>query len=156
MIRVLTFGCRFNALESELLRRNAQELGLQNITFINSCAVTAEAERQVRQAIRKIGREQPNRRVIVTGCSAEIHAEMYLALPNVAGVIPNKQKLDSSALKKFISCPRTSRQKHKDAVPVRARAYVAIQNGCDHFCSYCIVTHIRGRSRSVPVAFSFN
>jgi threonylcarbamoyladenosine tRNA methylthiotransferase MtaB len=130
MIRVLTFGCRLNTLESEILRKNAQKLGLRDVAIINSCAVTAEAERQVRQAIRKIGREHPETRVVVTGCSGEIHSESYLAMPNVVGILHNAQKLNPEALEKFCLekegiLPSTTLS---SCLALRSRTYVAIQN----------------------------
>ncbi|MDR0406768.1 MAG: tRNA (N(6)-L-threonylcarbamoyladenosine(37)-C(2))-methylthiotransferase MtaB [Holosporales bacterium] len=152
MPRVITFGCRLNALESEILRENAQKLGLRDVILINSCAVTAEAERQVRQAVRKAIREHPDRRVIVTGCSVDIDLKPYLEIPGVVGVLPNARKLDVEALRPFCKQAETKDCEGQFSYPAsRARAYVAIQNGCNHFCSYCIIPHTRGKSHSMPL-----
>ncbi|MDR2412103.1 MAG: MiaB/RimO family radical SAM methylthiotransferase, partial [Holosporales bacterium] len=152
MIRVVTFGCRLNALESEQLRHQAQKIGLQDCVIINSCAVTAEAERQVRQAIRKIARENPTTRLIVTGCAGTLGSAPYATLPQVIAVIPNEKKHDLRTWQALVDNPAPLFQEEKTTKNpgLRARAYVAIQNGCDHFCSYCIVPKTRGRSQSFP------
>ncbi|MDR0661770.1 MAG: MiaB/RimO family radical SAM methylthiotransferase [Holosporales bacterium] len=151
MVRVVTFGCRLNALESEHLQRQAQKIGLQNCVIINSCAITAEAERQVRQAVRKIARENPTTRLIVTGCAGTFDPTLYAALPQVIAVIPNEKKHDLGTWQALVDHSAPSQEENATKNPgLRARAYIAIQNGCDHFCSYCLVPKTRGRSRSLP------
>ncbi len=138
MVHILTFGCRLNAAESDAMRAMAGGL---DAVIVNTCAVTAEAEAQARQAIRKAAREQPGRPILVTGCAAQISPESWAALPGVIRVIPNAQKLDAAIWGRARPAP-----------PARARALVPVQNGCDHRCTFCVIPHGRGASRSVPAA----
>uniref|UniRef100_UPI001F005663 MiaB/RimO family radical SAM methylthiotransferase n=1 Tax=Falsiroseomonas oryziterrae TaxID=2911368 RepID=UPI001F005663 len=137
---VLTFGCRLNAQESDAMR--ALALAAQpDAIIVNTCAVTAEAEAQARQAIRKASREHPGRPILVTGCAAEIAPAAWAALPGVARVIPNTRKLD----------PAQWGVATRPAAPQpRARALVPVQTGCDHRCTFCIIPYGRGPSRSTP------
>lgn len=161
-----TFGCRLNAYESEAIRELADEAGLQNSIIVNTCAVTAEAVRQSRQRIRRLRRENPDSKVIVTGCAAQIEPETYAAMPEVDLVIGNLEKMQSGTWDQ-IAAPDFVGKTEKilvndimsatetaghliDGFGTRARAYVQVQNGCDHRCTFCIIPYGRGNSRSVP------
>jgi threonylcarbamoyladenosine tRNA methylthiotransferase MtaB len=138
MAETLTFGCRLNAAESDAMRAMAGGL---DALIVNTCAVTAEAEAQARQAIRKAARENPERPILVTGCAAQIAPDSWAALPGVTRVIPNPVKLDAAIWGSAAPAP-----------PMRARALLPVQNGCDHRCTFCVIPFGRGDSRSVPVA----
>ena len=159
--KVVTFGCRLNAYESEVIRRNALGAGLRNAVIVNTCAVTAEAERQARQAIRRAKREHPDARIIVTGCAAQISPSTFGAMAEVDQVIGNLDKLDPSSF----DASHQDRIRVKDIMSVRetaahmvggfdgrVRAFVQIQNGCDHRCTFCVIPFARGNSRSVPIS----
>jgi len=152
---VITLGCRLNAAESAAMRSLAR--GQDDLVIVNSCAVTNEAVRQTRQAIRKARRARPDARILVTGCAAQVEPEAFAAMPEVNGVLGNREKLDISA---FLSDERV---RVSDIMAVRetaphlvtgfserARAFVEVQNGCDHRCTFCIIPYGRGNSRSVP------
>ena len=144
---LITLGCRLNAAESETMRRLAR--GEDDLVIVNSCAVTNEAVRQTRQAIRKAKRRRPEARVIVTGCAAEVDPASFAAMPEVATVVSNGHKLDPA---RFLGGAGT-RASERDPVfdfAERSRAFVAVQNGCDHRCTFCIIPFGRGASRSVP------
>jgi threonylcarbamoyladenosine tRNA methylthiotransferase MtaB len=181
-VEIVTFGCRLNVYESEVIRDNALKAGMDNAIVFNTCAVTSEAERQARQAIRKARREHPDARIIVTGCSAQVKPEAYAQMEEVDQVLGNEEKLKLSSF-------RRKPESHADGmlpeVPVfagttqefwgekilvndimsvketalhmvteiggHARAFVQVQNGCDHRCTFCIIPNGRGNSRSVPV-----
>ncbi|MBM3549764.1 MAG: tRNA (N(6)-L-threonylcarbamoyladenosine(37)-C(2))-methylthiotransferase MtaB [Alphaproteobacteria bacterium] len=158
-IDVLTFGCRLNAYESEVMRGLAGAAGLEDAVIVNTCAVTAEAERQARQAIRRARRERPGAHIVVTGCAAQIDPARYAAMPEVDQVIGNAEKL---TVEGFV--PAEARVRVNDIQSVRetahhliesfdgkARAVVQVQQGCDHRCTFCVIPLGRGRSRSVPV-----
>lgn len=138
---VISLGCRLNIAESETIR--SLLAAENNVVVVNSCAVTAEAVRQTRQAIRKARRQRPDARLLVTGCAADIEREQLTAMPEVDGLIPNTAKLDARAWN----------------VPARAapvptqhtRAFIAVQNGCDHACTFCVIPQGRGASRSLSV-----
>ncbi|HXQ53688.1 MAG TPA: tRNA (N(6)-L-threonylcarbamoyladenosine(37)-C(2))-methylthiotransferase MtaB [Stellaceae bacterium] len=158
-VEIVTFGCRLNAFESEAMRQSAAEAGLEGAVIVNTCAVTAEAERQARQAIRRARREHPDARLIVTGCAAQIHPERYAAMAEVDQVLGNREKLEAS---RYAGAqPRVAvgaREGLRDAaLPLvesfegRARAFVEVQQGCDHRCTFCIIPLGRGPSRSVPM-----
>jgi len=162
-IDVVTFGCRLNAYESEAIKARAGEAQLQNAVVVNTCAVTAEAVRQSRQAIRKLKRERPNTRIIVTGCAAQTEPETYAAMPEVDAVLGNQEKLTAAAYADFgqgaservrvndiMSVTETAPQM-VDHFEGRARAFLQVQNGCDHRCTFCIIPYGRGNSRSVPM-----
>ena len=164
--QIETFGCRLNAYESEAMRELAGEAGLENTVIINTCAVTAEAVRQSRQRIRKLHRENPDIRVIVTGCAAQTEPDTYAAMPEVDLVVGNLEKMqqgtwDQIAAPDFVGetekvlvndiMSATETAGHLiDGFGTRARAYVQVQNGCDHRCTFCIIPYGRGNSRSVP------
>ncbi len=162
VVEVVTFGCRLNAYESEVIRENALKATLGDAIVFNTCAVTAEAERQARQAIRRARRENPNAKIIVTGCSAQIHPQEYGQMPEVDMVIGNEEKLKPESF--LFSAQGTERILVNDIMSVRetaahlitnfegrTRAFVQVQNGCDHRCTFCIIPYGRGNSRSVPV-----
>ncbi|HTN15415.1 MAG TPA: MiaB/RimO family radical SAM methylthiotransferase [Sphingomonadaceae bacterium] len=139
---VISLGCRLNISESETIRALlADERG---VVVVNSCAVTSEAVRQTRQAIRRARRANPGARLLVTGCAADIEREALAAMPEVDGLVPNAAKLDARA---WNVAPSTT------LAPVnRTRAFVAVQNGCDHTCTFCVIPQGRGASRSLPIA----
>jgi threonylcarbamoyladenosine tRNA methylthiotransferase MtaB len=152
---VITLGCRLNAAESEAMRRLAT--GADDLVIVNSCAVTNEAVRQTRQAIRKAKRARPEARVVVTGCAAQVEPETFAAMPEVSRVIGNREKFDLSA---FLEEPKvhvSDIMAVRETAPhlaagfsERSRAFVEVQNGCDHRCTFCIIPYGRGNSRSVP------
>ncbi len=161
--QVITFGCRLNAWESEVMRGHASAAGLGNAIIVNTCAVTAEAERQARQAIRRARRENPSARIIVTGCGAQIDSSSYAAMPEVDHVIGNEEKLKAESYGRFVddSAPRVQvndiMQARETAHHLlagfaeRCRAFVQVQQGCDHRCTFCIIPFGRGPNRSVPI-----
>jgi threonylcarbamoyladenosine tRNA methylthiotransferase MtaB len=158
-VDVVTFGCRLNEFESEVIRREAAAAGVRDAVVVNTCAVTAEAVRQARQSIRRIRRERPGARIVVTGCAAQTEAANFANMPEVDRVIGNEEKLDArhwSANEKIvvsdIMAARTMRPHAIDSIEGRARAFVQVQNGCDHRCTFCIIPYGRGNSRSLPVA----
>ncbi|MFZ0065822.1 MAG: tRNA (N(6)-L-threonylcarbamoyladenosine(37)-C(2))-methylthiotransferase MtaB [Pseudolabrys sp.] len=157
-VSVLTFGCRLNAYESEVIRREATAAGIDNAVVVNTCAVTAEAVRQAKQAIRRVKRERPDVRVVVTGCAAQTEAAAFAAMPEVGRVIGNDEKFDVGAwggsAKVAISdimAVKTMRPHAIDSIEGRPRAFVQVQNGCDHRCTFCIIPYGRGNSRSLPM-----
>ncbi|WP_240454482.1 tRNA (N(6)-L-threonylcarbamoyladenosine(37)-C(2))-methylthiotransferase MtaB [Caulobacter sp. 17J65-9] len=157
-VAVVTFGCRLNAYESEVMRARAAEDGLTNAVVFNTCAVTGEAVRQARQAIRKARRERPDARLIVTGCAAQIDPAAFAAMPEVDLVLGNGDKTKAGAYALAADGPRVvvndvmsvrETAGHLiDGLKDRARAYVEIQNGCDHRCTFCVIPYGRGNSRS--------
>jgi len=161
-IEIITFGCRLNAYESEVMREHANAAGLRDAVIVNTCAVTAEAVRQARQAIRKARRERPNAKIVVTGCAAQIDPSRFAAMDEVDHVIGNQEKTECQTFA-GLAGEATERVVVNDIMSVketaghliegfgsRARAYVQIQNGCDHRCTFCIIPFGRGPSRSVP------
>lgn len=158
-IKTITLGCRFNFYESEVSKAIVERLEpTDEVLIINTCAVTHEAERQSRQAVRKAIRENPGAKVIVTGCAAKTSEEYFKSLAGVSKVILNdgKDKVES-----YLSLPHTSNSLNFDSEEIikensqlfedKSRAFIQVQNGCDHFCTYCIVPFTRGRSRSLPL-----
>ncbi len=161
-IEIITFGCRLNAYESEVMRKHAKDAGLESAVIVNTCAVTQESVRQARQAIRKARRMRPDAKIVVTGCAAQIDPAAFAAMAEVDHVIGNHEKTQGSTFK-ALSVEDTERVKVNDIMSVtetaghlidgfgtQARAYVQIQNGCDHRCTFCIIPYGRGPSRSVP------
>ncbi len=159
---VITFGCRLNAFESEVMRAHAQKAGLEDTIIVNSCAVTAEAVRQARQSIRRLRRERPHAHIIVTGCAAQIEPERFAAMPEVNRVLGNEEKLRPES---YLDTAAQARVRVNDIMEVReiaphlvtsfegqTRAFVQVQNGCNHRCTFCVIPFGRGNSRSVPVA----
>ena len=157
-IDVVTFGCRLNAYESEVIRREAAAAGLDATIVLNTCAVTAEAVRQAKQAIRRLRREKPDARIVVTGCAAQTEAKTFADMPEVDRVIGNEEKFDAavwpSADKIAVSdimSVKTMRPHAIDHIEGHTRAFVQVQNGCDHRCTFCIIPFGRGNSRSLPI-----
>ncbi len=160
--QVETFGCRLNTFESEIMRGHAEKAGLENAIIFNTCAVTAEATRQARQAIRKARKDNPDAEIIVTGCAAQTEPEMFAAMPEVSRVLGNEEKLQATSWLKGSNAPRVdvsdimlvreTRPPMIDRLTARTRAFVQVQNGCDHRCTFCIIPFGRGNSRSVPAA----
>jgi threonylcarbamoyladenosine tRNA methylthiotransferase MtaB len=157
-VDVVTFGCRFNAYESEVIRKQACAAGLDDAVVVNTCAVTAEAVRQARQSIRRVRRERPAARIVVTGCAAQTEPALFAEMAEVDRVVGNAEKLDSrlwQANEKVaigdIMATKEMRPHAIDAIDGRARAFVQVQNGCDHRCTFCIIPFGRGNSRSLPV-----
>lgn len=159
--KVITFGCRLNTYESEVMRTLAAQAGLEGAIIVNTCAVTAEAERQARQSIRKLRRENPDADIIVTGCSAQINPGQYADMPEVSRVIGNDEKMK---LESYMNANGHARVIVNDIMAVRetaahmvagfegkARAFVQVQNGCDHRCTFCTIPYGRGNSRSVSM-----
>ncbi len=159
---LVTFGCRLNTFESEVMRNHAEKAGLDNAIIFNTCAVTGEATRQARQAIRKAHKENPSAQIIVTGCAAQTDPEMFAKMPEVTRVIGNEEKLKATSWLKGTNAPRVdvsdimqvteTRPPLIDRLGQRTRAFAQVQNGCDHRCTFCIIPFGRGNSRSVPIA----
>ena len=164
-VDIVTFGCRLNAYESEAMRTQAAAAGLADAVIVNTCAVTNEAVRQARQAIRKLKRERPDAEIIVTGCAAQTEPATFADMPEVGRVLGNAEKLEAASY-----APRAFGAEGHERVRVndimelretgahlidgfgdRARALVQVQNGCDHRCTFCIIPYGRGNSRSVPM-----
>ncbi|MBX9454193.1 MAG: tRNA (N(6)-L-threonylcarbamoyladenosine(37)-C(2))-methylthiotransferase MtaB [Mesorhizobium sp.] len=169
-IDVVTFGCRLNTYESEVMRREANAAGLGELdggaVIFNTCAVTGEAVRQARQAIRKARRDNPGARIIVTGCAAQTDPDSFVAMDEVDLVLGNEEKLkahnyralpdfgvndfEKARVNDIMSVTETASHM-VDAIEGRARAFVQVQNGCNHRCTFCIIPYGRGNSRSVPM-----
>ena len=160
-VDILTFGCRLNTYESEVMRGHIQAQGaaaLDNTIIVNTCAVTAEAERQARQAIRRAHRENPTAKIVVTGCAVQINPENWAALPGVTRVLGNEDKLkpeswlaDAPSAVSDIMAARETAAHLVTEFAGRARAFVQVQQGCDHRCTFCIIPFGRGPNRSVPI-----
>lgn len=146
-VEVVNFGCRLNIAEGEAIRAAAD--GGEDLVIFNSCAVTAEAERQVRQAIRRTRRDRPNARIIVTGCAAETSAARFAAMVEVDAIVGNEQKRDPASFG-LVGAQAAVDQRPAISGADHARAFVEVQNGCDHDCTFCVTTLARGASRSIP------
>ncbi len=165
-VEVITFGCRLNTYESEVMRDKAEKAGLNNAILVNTCAVTGEAVRQARQAIRRARRDNPHARIIVTGCAAQTEKETFAGMPEVDAVLGNEEKLKSASYRSLpdfgvsaeekvrvndiMSVTETAPQMVR-AIDGHVRAFIQVQNGCDHRCTFCIIPFGRGNSRSVPM-----
>jgi threonylcarbamoyladenosine tRNA methylthiotransferase MtaB len=169
-LKVVTFGCRLNTYESQVMKREAEKAGLHELeggaVLVNTCAVTGEAVRQARQAIRRIRRERPDAKIIVTGCAAQTEAASFGGMDEVDLVLGNEEKLNANSYRSLpefgvnhfekirvndIMNIRETASHMVDYVEGRARAFVQVQNGCDHRCTFCIIPFGRGNSRSVPM-----
>jgi threonylcarbamoyladenosine tRNA methylthiotransferase MtaB len=170
-VETLTFGCRLNTYESEVMKSAAESAGLADALIVNTCAVTAEAVRQARQSIRRIKRERPDAKIVVTGCAAQTEPQTFVAMPEVTLVAGNDRKLEASfwsAQRTALNAPFGIAAEEKavindimavretalhliDGVEAHTRAFVQVQNGCDHRCTFCIIPYGRGNSRSVPM-----
>ena len=157
---IITFGCRLNAYESEVMRGHAEAAGLDNAIIFNTCAVTAEAERQSRQAIRKARRANPDAQIIVTGCAAQLSPQRYGDMKEVDRVLGNREKIlaksflpsdDARVSVGDIMSVRETAGHLVTGFAKRARAFVQVQQGCDHRCTFCIIPFARGPSRSAPI-----
>jgi threonylcarbamoyladenosine tRNA methylthiotransferase MtaB len=165
-VDVITFGCRLNAYESEVIRARAIQAGLEDTVIVNTCAVTAEAVRQSRQTVRKLKRARPGAQIIVTGCAAQIEPAKYAAMPEVDRVLGNEDKLKSASYARdflkdatrvlvndIMAVKETAGHYLQDGAQSsfenRTRAVLSVQNGCDHRCTFCIIPYGRGNSRSV-------
>ena len=158
---VKTYGCRLNFYESEVIRKFAKKQNISNSTFINGCAVTNKTIADLKSEIRKIKREKPDRKIVLTGCAAQIHQEEFSKMSEIDAIIGNKEKLEEKTYERL----RTANDKVNevgdilqesqaiapiiDKVEQRIRGFVQIQNGCDHRCTFCIIPYGRGNSRSV-------
>ena len=162
-LKLITHGCRLNSYESEVMRNHAEAAGLDDAVIINTCAVTAEAVRQARQSIRKARRDNPDAPIIVTGCAAQIDPAQFSDMPEVTRVIGNAEKMKAETFQPVSLLDAPERVRVDDIMTVRetaghlvdgvdgrARAFVHVQNGCDHRCTFCIIPYGRGNSRSVP------
>ncbi|KQQ49028.1 2-methylthioadenine synthase [Rhizobium sp. Leaf311] len=165
-VEVITLGCRLNTYESEVMRAEAEKAGLNNAVLVNTCAVTGEAVRQARSAIRRARRENPHARIIVTGCAAQTEKETFAEMPEVDAVLGNEEKLKSASYRALPDFGVSAEEKLRvnDIMSVRAtapqmikhidghvRAFIQVQNGCDHRCTFCVIPYGRGNSRSVPM-----
>ncbi len=159
-VEVVNFGCRLNAYESEVMRSHAQSAGLTNTIIVNTCAVTKEAERQGQQSIRKLKRENPDATIIATGCGAQLDPTKYANMPEVARVIGNEHKMKresflpentTQVLVSDIMDVRETAEHLVEGFDGRTRAFVQVQQGCDHRCTFCIIPFARGNNRSVPM-----
>jgi len=159
-IDVVTFGCRLNTYESEVMKKHAADAGLTDTIIFNTCSVTSQAEKQARQAIRKARRANPDARIVVTGCAAQVRPDQFTSMPEVSAVIGNQEKMTAAP---YLSLD-TERAQVNDIMSVketashlvasfdgRARAFIQVQNGCNHRCTFCIIPYGRGNSRSVPM-----
>jgi threonylcarbamoyladenosine tRNA methylthiotransferase MtaB len=171
-VDVVTFGCRLNAYESEVIRNAAASAGVENAVVVNTCAVTAEAVRQARQSIRRLARERPDAKIVVTGCAAQVEPQTFVDMPEVAIVVGNEEKISAKfwseqripLARATFGLEKEEKVRVNDIMAVKetalhlidglqghARAFVQIQNGCDHRCTFCIIPFGRGNSRSVPM-----
>jgi threonylcarbamoyladenosine tRNA methylthiotransferase MtaB len=165
-IDVITFGCRLNTYESEVMKAEAAKAGLNHAILVNTCAVTGEAVRQARQAIRRARRENPEARIIVTGCAAQTDAGGFAAMPEVDVVLGNEEKLKAESYRRLPDFGVSAEEKLRvnDIMSVtetapqmvahidgHVRGFLQVQNGCDHRCTFCIIPYGRGNSRSVPM-----
>ena len=157
--QVITFGCRLNIYESEIIKQNLATSNMDNVVVFNTCAVTKEAEKQARQAIRKLKKTDPTKKIIVTGCAAQNTPEMFATMPEVDKVLGNEEKLspqyynfDSERIlvNDIMSIKETANHL-VTSFEGRARAFLQVQNGCNHRCTFCIIPYGRGNSRSVPI-----
>src|SRR3954466_1143122 len=171
-VEVVTFGCRLNAFESEVIRHEAENAGLSDTVIVNSCAVTNEAVAQARQSIRRLKRERPELRIVVTGCAAQTQPDMFAEMAEVDRVVGNDEKMRSeswrdtrAAFDAGFGIARGEKVAVADIMSVKEmaphllegfqnglpRVFVQVQNGCDHRCTFCIIPYGRGNSRSVPM-----
>jgi threonylcarbamoyladenosine tRNA methylthiotransferase MtaB len=166
-VDVVTFGCRLNAAESAVIRREAEDAGFVDTVVVNTCAVTAEAVRQARQTIRALRRERPQAKIVVTGCAAQTEPQTFIDMPEADRVLGNTEKLSASgwakaraafdlddapkAIVNDIMAAKDTAPHLVDNFSGRTRAFVQVQNGCDHRCTFCIIPYGRGNSRSVPM-----
>lgn len=159
-VEVVSFGCRLNLVESEAMRRGAEAAGHADTIIFNTCAVTAESVRQARQAIRRISRERPEAKIVVSGCAAETERARFADMPEVAAIVGNAAKTDADTWRALlrgeapaadIAEARIARPMPAQSIAGHTRAFLAIQNGCDHRCTFCVIPYGRGPSRSITM-----
>lgn len=162
--QVVSFGCRLNTYESAVMRDHATAAGRHNTIIVNTCAVTQEAERQGRQSLRRLRRDNPNAEIIATGCAVQLSPQAYADMPEIDRVIGNEDKMKAESFAAdnnqpiLISDIMTVRETASHMVEGfngRTRAFVQIQQGCDHRCTFCIIPFARGNNRSVPMGRLF-
>jgi threonylcarbamoyladenosine tRNA methylthiotransferase MtaB len=160
-VETLTFGCRLNTVEAEVMRAHAEPHAADDLVIVNTCAVTQEAGRQARKAIRKLARARPEARIVVTGCGAQVETDLYAAMPEVARLVGNDAKARAETWMSVapervalddIMAVRTAPPTRLTAMTGHTRAFVPVQNGCDHRCTFCVIPFGRGNSRSVAPA----
>ena len=158
-VEVVSFGCRLNLVESEAMRRAAEAAGHSDTVIFNTCAVTAESVRQARQAIRRVSRERPEAKIVVSGCAAETERAAFADMPEVEAIVGNAAKTETETWRALlrgeapdvdIAQVRVAQPIVVDGIAGHTRAFLAIQNGCDHRCTFCVIPYGRGPSRSVP------
>ena len=164
--KIINLGCRLNIYEGEIIKSHSKKNKLKNVTIINSCAVTAEAEKKVAYEIRKAKRNFPNNKIVVTGCAAQIDPKKYASMKNVDLVLGNKEKIESKTWNnlKYNSKIQVddifkfSKNQHEsiEKFEGKSRAFIEIQQGCDHRCTFCIIPYGRGNNRSVPIGVIVN
>jgi len=150
--QVVTLGCRLNAYEGQVIREQAREAGLDDAVIVNTCAVTGEAVRQARQTIRRLRRDNPGARLVVTGCAAQVEPETFAEMAEVDLVLGNAEKVDAAQWRRIAGANdfgvgETEKVRVNDIMS----AFIQVQNGCDHRCTFCIIPFGRGNARSVPV-----
>tara|TARA_B100001105_G_scaffold33032_1_gene23114 strand:+ start:86 stop:1348 length:1263 start_codon:yes stop_codon:yes gene_type:complete len=164
--KIINLGCRLNIYEGEIIKSHSRKNKLKNVTIINSCAVTVEAEKKVAYEIRKAKRNFPNNKIVVTGCAAQIDPKKYASMKNVDLVLGNKEKIESKTWNnlKYNSKIQVddifkfSKNQHEsiEKFEGKSRAFIEIQQGCDHRCTFCIIPYGRGNNRSVPIGVIVN
>ena len=160
--QIITFGCRLNIYESQIIKDNVEKSGLKDCIVVNTCAVTNEAEKQALQAIRKLKRENPTSKIIVTGCGAQLHPELFALMPEVTKILGNQEKMQASSYnfdispeKVFVNDIMQVKEGANHLVQhfdKKTRAFIEIQNGCNHRCTFCIIPFARGNNRSSTIA----
>lgn len=156
---IITFGCRLNIYESQIIKDNLSKSDIENVAVFNTCAVTKEAEKQARQAIRKLKKQDPEKKIIVTGCAVQSNPDMFARMPEIDKIIGNEEKLSEDYYKlnhervvvNDIMSVKKIATHMVHSFDKRARAFIQVQNGCDHRCTFCIIPFGRGNSRSVPI-----
>jgi threonylcarbamoyladenosine tRNA methylthiotransferase MtaB len=151
-VEVINFGCRLNLTEGEAMRRAALAAGRRNLTIVNSCGVTSEASRQARQTIRRLRRETPEREIVATGCASEMEPERFLSMPELDALVGNRLKTSFATWSATPSAVPGPSSPLEVGVEDHTRAFLAIQNGCDHSCTFCAIPAGRGAARSAPLA----
>ncbi|MGD9509443.1 MAG: tRNA (N(6)-L-threonylcarbamoyladenosine(37)-C(2))-methylthiotransferase MtaB [Geminicoccaceae bacterium] len=160
-VEVVTFGCRLNSFESEVMRRHAQAAALTDTVIVHTCTVTAEADRQARQTIRRLRRERPGARIVVTGCGVQVATAAYEAMAEIDHLVGNAEKLrpetwaglEAASRRQVADIMAVRETAHHlvDGLEGRTRAFLQVQQGCDHRCTFCIIPYGRGPSRSIPL-----
>ncbi len=157
--QIVTFGCRLNIYESEIIRQNLEVSGLKNVAIFNTCTVTKEAEKEAIKAIRKLKKNQPETKIIVTGCAVQTNPALFSSMPEIDKILGNEEKLDHSnynfnegrLLVNDIMSVKETAEHMVQQFTEHSRAFIQVQNGCDHRCTFCIIPYGRGNSRSVPI-----